>query len=154
MADAGQARQRAGAFVTMQPAELGVPERQIAIGTQLALVYERALRAIHRLEAEGLALRLEYEHAVLVVGPVARLLPQLLVDEHGRRDFLVAAPILDLANCGLEDAPQTLTLGVPEGRARADVVEAEQVKLDAETAMVAALGFLAACLLYTSPSPR
>src|SRR5450756_1725961 len=154
MPDAGQPRQRAGALVSMQPAELRIAQRQVAIGPQLALVDERALGTVHRLEAEGLAFGLQHEHAVLVVGPVARLLPQLLVDEHGRRDFLVAAPILDLANCGLEDAPQTLTLGVPEGRARADVVEAEQVKLDAETAMVAALGFLAACLLYTSPSPR
>src|SRR5665811_379652 len=128
----------------MQPPELGETERQIAIRTQLALVYERALRAVHWLEAEGLALRLEHEHAVLVVGPVARLLPQLLVDEHGRRDFLVAAAILDLADGGLESAPQALTLGVPEGRAGADVVEAEQIQLNAETAMVAALGFLAA----------
>src|SRR5450759_1738573 len=144
VADAGQARQRAGAFVAMQPPEVGEAERQVAIGPQLALVYERALRAVHRLEAEGLALGLEYEHAVLVVGPVARLLPQLLVDEHGRRDFLVAAPVLDLADRGLEGTPQALTLGMPKGRAGADVVEAEQIQLNAETAMVAALGFLAA----------
>src|ERR1035437_7247181 len=124
----------------MEPTELREAQRKVAIGAQPALVDERALGAVHRFEAEGLPLGLEDEHAVLVVGPVARLLPQLLVDEHGRSHFLVAAPVLDLTNCGLEGPPQALALGVPEGRAGADVVEAEQIQLDAEAAMIALLG--------------
>src|ERR1035437_3708044 len=140
VADAGQAGQRAGALVSMQPAEFGEAQREIAVGAQLALVDERALGAVHRLEAEGLALGLQHEHAVLIVGPVARLLPELLVDQHRRGDFLVAAAVLDLTNRGFESPPQALAIGMPKGRAGADVVEAEQVELDTEVAMVALLG--------------
>ena len=127
----------------MQPAELRQTERQVAIGTEPALVDEGALWAVHRLEAEGLAFGLQDEHAVLVVGPVARLLPQLLVDQHRRADLLVAAPVLDLADRRFQRSPQALALGVPEGRAGADVVEAEEIELHAEAAMIAAFGFFA-----------
>src|ERR1035437_6564399 len=111
----------------MEPTELREAQRKVAVRAQPALVDERALGAVHRLEAEGLPLGLQDEHAVLVVGPVARLLPQLLVDEHGRGHFLVAAPVLDLADRSLENPPQALALGMPECRTGADIVEAEQV---------------------------
>ena len=113
--DAGQTRQRARPLVPMQPSELGEAQRKVPIRTQPALVDERAFRAVHRLEAEGLAFRLQDEHAVLVVGPVARLLPQLLVDEHRRADLLISTTVLDLPYGGLEGPPQALALGMPEG---------------------------------------
>src|SRR5439155_5131974 len=43
----------------------------------------------------------------------------------------------------LEDAPQPLALRVPEGGARAHIVEAEQVELDSEPAVVALSRLLA-----------
>ncbi len=127
----------------MEPAELGVPERQVAVGAQLALVDERALGAVHRLEAEGLALGLEDEHVVLIVGPVARLLPELLVDDQRGADLLVAAAVLDLPDRGFQGPPQALALGVPEGGAGADIVEAVEIELHAQTAVIAALRLLA-----------
>src|ERR1017187_4117473 len=113
----------------MQPPEFREPKRQVPVGAQPALVDERALGAVHRLEAEGLAFRLEDEHVVLVVGPVARLLPQLLVDKKRRAYLLVAAPVLDFANGRLERPPQALALGMPERRAGTHVMEAEQIQL-------------------------
>src|SRR5258706_5637848 len=70
---------------------------------------------------------------------MARLLPKLLVDDERRADRLVAAARLELAHRAFERPPDQLALRVPEGRARRDVVEAEQVELDAQPAMVALL---------------
>ena len=70
---------------------------------------------------------------------MARLLPELLVDEDRRADLLVAAAGLELAHRALERPPDHLALRVPEGRARRYVVEAVQVELDAEPAVIALL---------------
>ena len=75
LADPGKPAERARSLVSMQPAEVAVTERQVAIGTQVRAVDECALRAVHRLEAEGLALGLDQEHVVAVQVPVARLPP-------------------------------------------------------------------------------
>ncbi len=75
---------------------------------------------------------------------MAGLLPQLLVDEDRGAPLLVAAAGLGLAHRALEEAPHPLALRVPERRARRNVVEAIQVELDAEPAMVALLRLLAA----------
>src|SRR6188472_1745088 len=106
-------------------------------------VDERALGAVHRLEAEQLVLGLDDEHVLFVEIPVPRLAPQPLRDDDRRADLLVATSRLKLAHRALERAPDRLALRMPEGGSRRDVVEAEQVELDAEAAMVALLGFLA-----------
>ncbi len=110
----------------------------------LALVDDRALGAVHRLERERLALGLDEEHVVPVEIPVAGLLPELLVDQHRGADLVVAAPVLQLAHRRLERPPDPPALGVPEGRPGADVVEAEQVEGDAQAPVVALAGLLAA----------
>ncbi len=140
LADAGQAAQRAAALVAMQPPVLVVAQGQVAVRAQVALVDERRFRAVHGLEAEQLLLGLDDEHVLGVVVPVAGLAPQALADEDGRADLLVAAALLELAHGRLQGAPDALALGVPEGRARRDVVEGEQVELHAEAAVVALLG--------------
>ncbi len=130
----------------MEPAVLGQAEGQVPVRAQVAAVDDRALGAVHRLEAVFLALDVEPEHALCVQVPVAGLLPELPVDELRSADLLVAAPPLELAHRPLEDPPDALTLGVPEGRARADIVEAEEIELDAQPAMVA--------LLRLGPAPE
>ncbi len=139
LADAGEPGQRAGPLVPVEPAVLAVAERQVAIRADLRAVDEGRLGAVHRLEREVVALRLEAEHVRVVEVPVARLLPQLLVDEDRRADLLVAAPRLELAHRAFERPPDHLALRVPERGARANVVEAEEVELDAEPAVVALL---------------
>ena len=74
---------------------------------------------------------------LLVQVPVPGLPPEPLADDDRRRHLQVAAPVLELAHGALEHAPQELALRVEERRTRADVVEAEQVQLDAELAVVA-----------------
>ncbi len=128
----------------MEPAEVAEAQGQVAIRADLVPVDERAFRAVHRLEREGLLLGLDQEHVVAIVVPVAGLLPELLADQDRRADLLVTTPVLGLAHGGLKGPPQLLALGVPEGRTRADIVEAEQVQLDTEPAMVAKLGLLPA----------
>ena len=75
LADPGKPAEGPRSLVSMQPAKVAVTERQVAIGTQVRAVDECALRAVHRLEAEGLALGLDQEHVVAVQVPVARLPP-------------------------------------------------------------------------------
>ena len=129
LADAGQAGQRAGALVAVEPAVFVVAERQVAVRPQLRAVDERRLGAVHRLEAERAGSRTRREHVLVVVVPVAGLPPELLVDQDRRADLLVAAPLLELAHGPLERPPDPLALGMPERRARRDVVEAVQVEL-------------------------
>ncbi len=140
LADPGEARQRPGALVPVEPPELAEAQRQVAVRAQVRAVDVGRFRAVHRLEAEGLVLGLDQEHVVAVQVPMARLLPQPFADHDRRRDLLVAAPLLELAHRALERAPDPLALGVPERGARRDVVEREQVELDAEPAVVALLG--------------
>src|SRR5205814_5480221 len=99
-----------------------------------AAIDERALGAVHRLEAVGLALDLELEHVFVVQAPVARLLPQALRDEDRGADLLVATPELLIAHRALERPPQALALGMPERGARCDIVEAIEIELDAKLA--------------------
>src|SRR6185369_17000764 len=106
-------------------------------------VDERRFRAVHRLEAEQLVLGLDDEHVLPVEVPVARLAPQPFRDHDRRADLLVATPGLELPHRPFEGAPDDLALGMPEGGPRRDVMKAEQVELNAETAMVALLRFLA-----------
>ena len=88
LAHAGQARQRPRSLVAVEAPELVVPQRQVAVRAQVRAVDERRLGAVHRLEREALALDVEQEHVVGVQRQVARLEPQLLVDED-RRAHLV-----------------------------------------------------------------
>ena len=118
LADAGQAAQRAGPLVAMEPAELAEAQRQVAVRAQMRAIDERRFGAVHRLEAEQLVLGLDDEHVLFVEVPVARLAPQPLGDEDRRADLLVAAPGLELAHRAFEGAPDDLALGVPEGRPR------------------------------------
>ena len=71
-------------------------------------------------------------------------MPQLLVDQDRRADLVVAVARLEPAHGVLQRPPQALPLGVPEGRPRRHVVEAEEVEGDAQAAVVALLGLLAA----------
>src|SRR5207247_2207792 len=75
--------------------------------------------------------------------PVAGLAPEPLADDDRGRHLGVAAAGLQLAHRVLEDAPQPLALRVPEGGARAHIVEAEQVEPDSEPAVVALSRLLA-----------
>ncbi len=137
VAHARQPGQHARQLVAVQDAVLGEAQRQVAIRAQAGPVDERRLGAVHRLEAEPLALDVDEVHVVAVVLPVPGALPELLVDERRGVDLLVAAPVLELAHRAAQRLVQAPALRMPERRPRRHVVEAEQVELHPEPAMVA-----------------
>src|SRR5215210_2514065 len=98
--------------------------------------------AVHRLEHEGaLVLRLGNEHILAERLPMARGLPQRLVENLGRVDLFVILiePPPHISDQLLEDRP---ALWVPEDDARSLLLEVKQVHLAPEPAVVAALRLL------------
>ena len=134
--------QRAARLVAVALAELAVADRQVAVAAQLRLEDQHVAGAVHRLERVLVLLRLRREHVLAVVLPVARLLPQALVEELRALDLLVAGVAVDLAHVLLDRLPERPALRVPEDDARRDLVDVEQVELAAELAVVALLGLL------------
>ncbi len=118
-----------------------MPERSLRCRQGVA-VDDGGLGAVHRLQAEDLLLRLHQEHVLLVIVPVARLLPQLLVDQDRRGDFLVPARVQLLADEPLQLAHDRPAPGQPDRRPRRDLVEDVEVQLAPELAVVALLRLL------------
>src|SRR5712692_9062319 len=139
---AEEARQGPRALVPVQPAHVGVAQREVPVRAQRVAVDERGLRAVHRLEAEDLLLGLHEEHVLAEVLPVPRLLPELLVDEDRCRDLLIAARVERLAHEALQLAHHRPAVRQPEGRSGRDVLEDVEVELPAELPMVALLRLL------------
>ncbi len=98
-------------------------------------------RAVHRLDRVGALLRFGEEHVVLVVVPVAGLLPQAHVQDLRAAHFAVAAVAVDLAHVLLDHLPQRPALRVPEHQARRFFLQVEQVLLLADAAVVAHFSF-------------
>ncbi len=88
-----EAIERPGALVAQQAIVLGKAQWQVAIAARLEAIHERGLGTVHRLEGVLLFLDFELVHAVLVEVPVARLAPQVRLDQRRRADLLVAAAI-------------------------------------------------------------
>mmetsp|Transcript_47664 Transcript_47664/g.158892 ORF Transcript_47664/g.158892 Transcript_47664/m.158892 type:complete len:471 (-) Transcript_47664:421-1833(-) len=149
-AHAREAGERARELVAVQHAEVGHAEGQLAVGA-LAVLEEHAMGgAVHRLEAKLLPLDVEQEHVLLVLGGVARRLPQLEVEDVWGDDLVVVA----LEVLGLDHIHQLVVdaraVRQEEARAGRDLVEEEELLLQAEPAVVAFR-----CLLLKSlPCPQ
>ena len=133
---------RTAGLVAVALAEFAVAQRQVAVAAQIGLEDQHVARAVHRLERVLALLRLRREHVLAVVLPVARLLPQALVEDLRALDLLVARVAIDAAHVLLDGLPQGPALGMPEHHAGRDLVDVEQVEFLAEPAVVALLGFL------------
>ena len=146
-AHAHQAVHRARRLIAMHHAEFGQTQRQVAIALQAVLEDLHMAGAVHRLQRKpalvlGLvAGRLRREHVLAVPVPMARGLPQRLVEDLRRVDLAVIAgqAAAHIGDQRLEDGP---ALGVPEHHAGAFFLEVKQIELAAELAVVALLGFL------------
>ena len=141
-AHAEQAMQRALHLVAVHQADLARTNGQVAIAMRLGRVHEHAARAVHRLHAVLFFVDDRRVHVVLVVVPVARRLPQLLVHDHRRGDFHVAGLFVDLAPVVEQRVLQNHAVGQEEREARRLVAHHEDVHLAANAAMVALLGLL------------
>src|SRR3989454_6479921 len=139
---AEEAGQRARALVAVQPSHVREAQRQVAVRAQGVAVHDGGLGAGHRLQAEDLLLRLHQEHVLLVIVPVARLLPQLLVDQDRRGDFLVPARVQLLADEPLQLPHDRPAPGQPDRRPRRDLVEDVEIQLAPELAVVTLLRLL------------
>jgi hypothetical protein len=136
-AHAREARERAGELVPVEHAEVGKAQRQLAVRALAVLEHEAVGGAVHWLEAELLALDLEAEHVLLVLGGVARRLPQLEVEHVGRDHFVVVALPVLLADEVLQPVVEARAVRQEEARARAELVEVEELLLEADLAVVA-----------------
>ena len=140
LADPRQPGQGARHLVPVQHVEGAVADRQLAVGV-LPHAVEQVMRgAVHRLEGEVVLPRLlveHQEHVLPVLAPVPGALPEQLVVEQRRLDFLVARPLLQLADV-VVDLPVDRRAPVgPERGARRGGMEHEEVELLAQPPVVA-----------------
>ena len=142
VAHAEEPVQHAGELVAVHLAELGDAQRQVAVAAPARLVDEQAAGAVHRLDRERLPVDLGEVHVLLVVVPVARPLPELAAQDLRRAHLLVAGLDVLLAPVVDDRVPEAHALGVEEGEAGALLVEAEEVEVAAEAAVVALAGHL------------
>ncbi len=145
-ADAEEAVEHAAALVAIDGAEFGEPHGKIAIAVQLRFVNENVARAVHGLElVVGFFDFHRAEHAVFVKAGVAAGFPEVEAHDVRRVDEVVAALEEFFAEPVLDNFADEAALGMPEDEAGAGFfLNAEEFELDAELAMIAALGFFEA----------
>src|SRR6266550_1684242 len=129
--------QRSRRLVAVQRSCLGQAYGKLAIAARPRCVDEAVAGTVHRLEAEELlvaGLLLDEEHVLAELLPVPRGLPEALLEDQRRLHLEVAALGVLSAAQVLEDVPDHHPLRMPERRARRDLLEMEEVELDAEAA--------------------
>ena len=142
-ADARHAVQLARLLEAVHRAELGQPQRQVAVAPRLRLVDRHVVRAVHRPQQVAVAvLHLDRRKLrILVIRIMARSLVQMHVADDRRVDRLVAAA----DQLAVEEVLQLVAnhgpLGQPKDQARADRrLDQEQFELLAQHAVVAPPG--------------
>ena len=141
-AHAEQAVQGAAQLVAVHQANLAGANGQLAVGVRLGGVHQHATRAVHGLNAVLFVVDNGGVHVVLVVVPVARGLPQLLVHDERRGNLHVAGLVVDLAPVVQQRVLKDHAVGQEEREAGGLVAHHKEVHLAADLAVVALLGFL------------
>src|SRR6266571_1261423 len=142
-ADAEQAVKHAAAFVAIDGAELGEAHGKITIAAQLRFIDEDVAGAVHGLElVVGLFDLDGAEHVFFEKSGVAAGFPEVEAHDVRGEDEVVAALEQFVAEPVLNDLSNEAAFGMPEDEAGAGFfLNAEEVELDAELPMIAALGF-------------
>ena len=141
-AHAEQAVQSAAQLVAVHQANLAGANGQLAVGVRLGGVHQHAARAVHGLNAVLFVVDDGGIHVVLVVVPVARGLPQLLVHDERRGDLHVTGLVVDLAPVVQQRVLKDHAVGQEEREAGGLVAHHKEVHLAADLAVVALLGLL------------
>ena len=136
-----QAVQGAGFFVAVHQAQLSHPAGQIAVAPHAALECQDAARAVHRLDGIILIIDPGGVHILAVGDPMTALLPQRAVEDDRGFHFLIARVLVDLMPVVFQCVSQHHTLWVEEGKAGAFIQDVEKIKLAAQLAVIALLGF-------------
>src|SRR5665213_487101 len=136
--------EHARSLISIDRAELRVPNRQLPVRAQTGPIDRRVKGAIHRFDEVALPVQLHpAEEILLVVREVSRGLEELLAREMRRVDQLVPPPDVLLSDDVLDLVAQERALRVPKDEPRPDqIVEREEIELLAEHAVVALLGLL------------
>ncbi len=140
---AEQAVEHAGAFVAINGAELGEADGQLTIAAQARLENQHVAGAVHRLELVfGFFDFDRAEHIFAIEIRVTAGLPEIDIHDVRRDDEIVAAREQPIAQPVLHLLADDRALRVPEDQAGAGfLLNAEEIELGAEAAMVAALRF-------------
>jgi hypothetical protein len=139
-ADPHDAVQRPARLVPVTRAELGQPQGEVAIALQ-PLIEDLDVRGtVHRLDDEGVLLRLGHEHYLAVLLPVPGALPQLAHEYLRRPDLEVAVLAERVSDVVLDDAPERPAPVVPEHAPGPLLLEMKEAEVRPEYAMVALLG--------------
>ena len=137
---ARKARQHTGRFVPVKRRLLVEPQRQVAIAAALAGEHQHVPGAVHGLHAHLLVvLRLHQEHVRAVVLPMARGLPQRLVEDERCLHLHVPGGVEHLAHVVRECLVEHRSLAEPERGAGRPRVEHEQAEVASELAVIAQL---------------
>ena len=140
--DTEQAVEGTGLLVPVHESQLPVPDRQVPVGPGLGAVYQGAAGAVHRLDAVHLVVDGRGVHVVLVVVPVTGSEPEVLVQDHGGVDLLVAVPEMELPPVLDEGVLQGDPVGKEEREPGALLHDGEDAELLSEPAVVPLLGLL------------
>ena len=140
--DPEQAVEGTGLLVPVHQSELAVPDGEVPVGPGLGTVDDGRSGAVHGLYAVHLVVDGRGVHVVLVVVPVAGLEPQLLVEDHGGADLLVALPDVELPPVLDQRVLQGHAVGQEERESGALLGDGEDAELLAEPAVVPLLGLL------------
>ena len=141
-AHAEQAVQGAAQLVAVHQANLAGADGQLTIGVRLGGVHQHATRTVHGLNAVLFVVDDGGVHVVLVVVPVTRGLPQLLVHDERRGDLHVAGLVMNLAPVVQQRVLKDHAVGQEEWEAGGLVAHHKEVHLAADLAVVALLGLL------------
>src|SRR5450631_4279582 len=153
-AHAQQAVQDAAAFITVDGAQFREAHGQLAIAFHFRFVNENVARAIHGLELVVVFFDFDgAKHIVAIETGVAAGLPE--IEKHDVRgvDKVVAAAEQFIAEPVFDDFANQAAFGMPEDEAWAGFfLNAEEVELHADLAVVAALGFFKAMQIFVELS--
>ena len=139
------AMQGAGRLEPVARAELGHPQRQVAVALLSVIEDLHMARTVHRLDGQSLALLcLAGEHGLAELLPVAGTFPHRAVHQLRRLDLDIAVGLQPAAHVGLDRPVERPALGVPEDHPFGLFLQVEEVHGPADLAMVALLGFLQA----------
>ncbi len=132
-----QAVQDAGLLVAVHQAHLRQAQGQVAVAVLLGFVDQNAPGAVHRFDGVVNVINSGEVHVLLVVVPVARLLPQGAAEDNRGADLQVAGAAVLLAPELLQLVAEDHAPGVEEGEPRPFFVEAEETQLRPQAAVVA-----------------
>jgi len=122
--------------------DLRDPHREVPIGPGLATVKENPPGAVHGLDNIVSLIYLREVHVLAVVIPVTGAAPQLTMQHDGCLNLVVAPPTVFFTPELYQLVPDNHALWVHEGEARALGMQAEEIQLLSQAAMIAALGLL------------